>query len=86
MVLTVPWNKIGSCGMILSRDLKSCRPILEISTPSMTILPLEGSTTLNRAWISVDFPLPVLPTIPTFFSPGIVQDTPLSTIGRDGLY
>lgn len=67
-------------------DLRSCKPNLHISTPSIRIRPLAGSTTLKRAWIKVDFPLPVLPTTPIFVFPGKVQVIPLRTIGREGLY
>lgn len=72
-VLTVPSNIAGSCGMMLSLDLKSWSPILQISTSSITMLPSLGSTTLKMACMRVDLPLPVLPTTPTFFLPGNVQ-------------
>lgn len=86
LVLTVPRNKVGSWGIIPSLDLKSCRPILEMCTPSISIHPSKGSTTRKRACTRVDFPLPVLPTIPIFFCPGKTQVTPLRTIGAAGSY
>lgn len=71
---------------MLSLDLRSCSPIRLISTPSITIFPSDGSTTLNRDWMSVDLPLPVLPTTPTLFPPGKLQLTPFKIMGRAGPY
>lgn len=84
--LIVPSNKMGSWGMILRRLRRSWTPIVEISILSITIRPLDGSTKRNSAWIKVDLPLPVLPTIPIFFPPGKQQVTPRSTKGRFSLY
>ena len=83
---TVPSNIVGSCGMMLSLDRKSWRPILQISTSSITIVPSLGSTMRKRACINVDFPLPVRPTTPTFFLPGIVQVMFFKTDGRCSAY
>lgn len=80
--LTVPSNKAGSCGIMLSLDLKSWRPILHMSTLSIIMLPSLGSTILKMACMSVDFPLPVRPTTPTFFLPGNVQVMFFNTDGR----
>uniref|UniRef100_A0A0A9FR13 Uncharacterized protein n=1 Tax=Arundo donax TaxID=35708 RepID=A0A0A9FR13_ARUDO len=77
---------IGSCGMMLSLPRKSCSPILQMSTLSISIVPSLGSTIRKRAWIKVDFPLPVRPTIPTFFLPGIVHDMFFKTEGRCSAY
>lgn len=63
-------------------DLKSWRPILHISILSIIMLPSRGSTTRKMACMRVDFPLPVLPTTPTFFFPGIVQVIFFRTDGR----
>jgi hypothetical protein len=84
--LTVPSNMVGSCGMMLSLPRKSCNPILLRSTLSISIVPTLGSTIRKSAWIKVDFPLPVRPTIPTFFRPGIVHDIFLKTDGRWSAY
>ena len=46
------------------RDLRSCSPIIDISTPSICILPFAASIILNNARVKDDFPAPVLPTIP----------------------
>jgi len=51
--------------MMLSFFLKSLRPIEDMSSPSIRIVPLAGSIKRNKALIIVDFPLPVLPTTPT---------------------
>jgi len=57
-----------------------------MSIPSTIILPPTGSTRRNKAPIRVDFPLPVLPTIPILFPPLKVQLIPCSTSGALGLY
>merc|ERR1719234_2557741 len=62
----LPENRVGSCGMIVSLALRSCRPMVVISLPSMGTLPLVGSIILNSARLRLDFPAPVLPTMPTF--------------------
>ena len=55
-----------TCGMIVIRDLRSCRPRDEVLTPSMIIDPPAGSMIRNRAKVKDDLPAPVLPTIPTY--------------------
>lgn len=72
--------------MMLSLPLRSWRPILHMSTPSMSILPSLGSTMRNMAWIKVDFPLPVLPTTPTLLFPGNVHVMFFKTDGRCSAY
>jgi hypothetical protein len=57
-----------------------------MSTLSISIVPSLGSTILKSAWIKVDFPLPVRPTMPTFFLAGIVHDMFLKTDGRCSAY
>lgn len=61
-------NKINeceqsTCGIIEIFSLRSCKPIVEMSTPSIIIDPSKYAS-LNRPWIIDDFPAPVLPTIP----------------------
>ena len=85
-VLIVPSKRTGSWGIIPNRFLKSWRPIVEISTLSIHIWPLAGSTSRNNARISVDFPLPVRPTTPTFSPPSMVKFTPFKTKGVVGRY
>ena len=53
-----------TCGMIVIFDLRSWSPIVEISIPSITMLPFAFSRILNNAIVKDDFPAPVLPTIP----------------------
>lgn len=86
LLLTVPSNRVGSCGIMLNLDLKSCKPNLQMFTPSIIMLPSDGSITLKSAWMRVDLPLPVRPTTPIFFFPRNVQVTPFRIIGRLGLY
>ena len=86
LLLTVPSNIVGSCGMMLSLDLRSCSPMVQMSTQSTSIWPIVGSTIRKRACIRVDLPLPVLPTIPVFMAPGKVTVRPFRTNGRCGAY
>lgn len=86
LLLMVPSKRTGSWGMIPNRDLRSWSPKVQMSTPSMIILPSEGSTILNSAWISVDFPLPVLPTTPIFSPPCMLIVMPFNTRGVLCLY
>lgn len=37
LVLTVPSNMVGSCGMMLSLDLRSCSPMVQMSILSTSI-------------------------------------------------
>ena len=57
----VPENRMGSWGIIDILLLKVLRPIFEISTPSMMILPSLISTSLNNAVTRELLPAPVLP-------------------------
>ncbi len=43
LFLKVPSNIVESCRMMVSLDLRSCRPTFKISIPSITILPPTGS-------------------------------------------
>lgn len=70
---TVPSNITGCCGTMLSLERSSWSCILQMSTSSINIFPFLGSTTRNRACTKVDFPLPLFPTMPTFFLPGMVH-------------
>ncbi len=55
-----------TCGIIVSLDLRSCRPIFSVMTSSMTMLPAAASMIRNRPKVMDDLPAPVLPTIPTY--------------------
>jgi len=79
-------KRVGSWGIMPKLDLKSWRPIDDMSIPSTIIFPPTGSTRRNKAPIRVDFPLPVLPTIPILCPPSKVQLIPCSTSGALGLY
>lgn len=59
-----PEKRTGSWGMMEIRERRTSSPTLAISTPSIEIDPLEASTILKMAVVSVDLPAPVLPTIP----------------------
>ena len=57
------WDK-RTWGIIDKHFLRSCRPMVEMSTPSIRIFPPAASINLNRPRVNDDFPAPVLPTIP----------------------
>jgi len=48
------------------RDLRSCNPMVEVSSPSMLMLPPAGSMMRNKLNVRELFPAPVRPTMPTF--------------------
>jgi hypothetical protein len=66
--------------------LKVYKLILEISTPSIVIIPFSNSISLDRVNPSVVLPEPVLPTIPIFFPAGISKAKFLITRSVCGLY
>lgn len=86
LLLTVPSKRTGSWGIIPNRDRRSWSPSAQISMPSIIIFPADGSTSLNKTWINVDFPLPVRPTTPIFSPPWMLRVMPLSTKGVFGRY
>ena len=51
-------------GMMAMLVRRSLRPILAMSTPSMTMLPPQSSCSLNRQLMSELLPAPVRPTTP----------------------
>ena len=69
--LKVPSINFGSWGIKDILSLNNFKSILDISTSSINIFPLEASKIRNNAKHKVVFPLPVLPTIP-IFSPGFI--------------
>ena len=54
-----------TCGSTVSRERKSCNPRDVMSSPSMVIVPEDGSNKRKRAKVKDDLPAPVLPTMPT---------------------
>lgn len=48
------------------RDRNVCSPKVEISIPSIEILPPADSMILNKLNVRDDFPAPVRPTMPTW--------------------
>lgn len=63
MYLTEDENNTGSCGIMEIFDLRSFNLTLAVSISSISIVPSTGAS-LNIADIKVDFPAPVLPTMP----------------------
>lgn len=54
-----------TCGRIVIFSLSSCSSNLEISTPSIRMVPEVASISLNSDNTSDDLPAPVRPTMPT---------------------
>lgn len=54
-----------TCGIIVSFDLKLCKPIFVISMSSIKMVPETGSIILNKERVMEDFPAPVRPMTPT---------------------
>ena len=79
IVLAFSWTNLLS---ISSQSLSSLEEVM----PSTMIVPPAGSTRRNKAPMRVDFPLPVLPTIPILCPPSNVHVMPLSTRGEPVLY
>lgn len=52
----VPEKRTGSCGMMARRVRRSWSLILEMSIPSMVMLPLRALRKRKRARERVDFP------------------------------
>ena len=84
--LRVPVNSVGSCGMMVTFLLSYSSEISLMFSPSISIEPPQISTILVKARLRVDFPAPVLPTIPTFSPAPILTESPLSTSSVFGLY
>ena len=84
--LNVFSNKTGSCGITVSRSLRSDKPMLDISIPSILIHPLKLSIILHNTSPKVDFPAPVLPTMPILLPDFILRLIESRTISVSGLY
>mmetsp|Transcript_14016 Transcript_14016/g.47319 ORF Transcript_14016/g.47319 Transcript_14016/m.47319 type:complete len:336 (+) Transcript_14016:336-1343(+) len=81
-----PLKRVGLCGTMASAPRSSSSPRAWVSTPSMRMLPPQGSTTRNSAAVRELLPAPVRPTMPTR-SPGRAsKHTPRSTTLLVGEY
>ncbi len=83
---SVPVNRTGSCGIIVSFLRSLCRPTFLISTLSIKIAPWLDSRIRNRPSVRELFPVPVRPTIPIFSPGSITQERSLSTKSRSSRY
>ena len=86
LLLKVPEKITGSCGMMVSLDLRVCRPRPAISTLSIKTFPSAASTILKKASVRDDFPAPVRPTTPIFSPPETLKFSPLRTRSSPSLY
>ncbi len=90
--LMFPVNKVGSCGIIVTLCLRLCKPTYAMFSWSKTIYPRVPSSffasykILKNPKVIVDFPLPVLPTIPIFALESMSNEMFLITVGSSGLY
>ena len=73
-------NELFTWGSIVIFRLSSCKPIVVVVIPSITIEPSAGSIILNRACVRDDLPAPVLPTIPTCSYKKVTKYSPKSII------
>ena len=73
MMQSKPKLKISTCGMIVSLVIRSCRPMSDTLTPSMTIRPSAASMIRKSASVKDDFPAPVRPTTPIYGIRRMVQ-------------
>lgn len=69
-------------GMMVRFWRRSWRPIVDISTLSMMIVPSAASSTRKRQLVREDFPAPVRPTTPTCGSRSLDQLTGLKKTGQ----
>mmetsp|Transcript_119214 Transcript_119214/g.344841 ORF Transcript_119214/g.344841 Transcript_119214/m.344841 type:complete len:201 (-) Transcript_119214:1183-1785(-) len=77
-----PVKPTGSCGMIARRRLKTWRPRVEVSTPSMKMQPPSKGHIRKSACNNELFPAPVRPTTPKLVPPGTAKEMPFRTDGR----
>ena len=66
LLLMVPVSMTGSCGIIAILDRRFVKDMVEVSTPSMIILPSDGSIMRSKDISNVVLPEPDLPTIAIF--------------------
>ncbi|KAH3683180.1 hypothetical protein WICPIJ_005849 [Wickerhamomyces pijperi] len=66
--------------------LKFFNPMDVTSMPSILMYPVSGSRNLNKAVMMVDFPAPVLPTIPILLFGSTSKETFLMTFGKWAAY
>ena len=78
--LIVPSTNLGSCGEYIKFLRYHFSANCPTSISSMKNLPLVKSKIPDNAFMSVDFPDPLLPTI-TAISPGLILRFKLSKIG-----
>ena len=82
----VPSNMAASYIISVMLDLSYYRLRFWISTPSIIILPSVGSSILSIVSVIVDFPAPVLPTIPILWFGLILKLKFYRTKGKDYRY
>mmetsp|Transcript_3292 Transcript_3292/g.10314 ORF Transcript_3292/g.10314 Transcript_3292/m.10314 type:complete len:293 (+) Transcript_3292:286-1164(+) len=78
---SVVLNSTGSCGTMAMRERRSCRPMAEMSSPSMNTERAPGSTRRQMATMRLLLPAPVRPTTPIFSPARTSKVSPLSTSG-----
>ena len=82
----MPFKRVGSCGIIVTRSRNVSSGTRDMSMPSIRITPLSVSKRRLRAIETVDLPAPVLPTMPTLSPPLTKKLSPLITCSVVGRY
>ena len=82
LLRTVPEKRTGSWGMIARRERRAWRFMVEMSSPSMWILPSLASRKRKSASVRLDFPAPVRPTTPMRSLRSMLKERPFKTGGR----
>ena len=84
--LIVPLNKVESYIIIVIDSLTYYKESVEISIPSIQIVPDAASNILSKVKVIVDLPAPVLPTTPIFSFYYILTETFYNAKGSPSLY
>jgi hypothetical protein len=85
--LTVPLNRKGVWGMTDRFRRSVCSPMASALCLSISYTDFSsGSTILKMAWMSDDFPAPVLPTIPTLSPSLMFREISFKMRGSSGRY
>lgn len=79
-------KNIPRINTLTTLDRKSCIPIVDMSRPSILIVPLTGSTKRMILIARVDLPLPVRPNIPIRSFALAVKEIPRMIVGKSGAY
>mmetsp|Transcript_1424 Transcript_1424/g.4901 ORF Transcript_1424/g.4901 Transcript_1424/m.4901 type:complete len:257 (+) Transcript_1424:124-894(+) len=83
---SVAEKRKGVCAMLVKAGRRSCRPMVDRSTPSMSTRPELGSRRRKSTERRELLPAPVLPQMPTRLPASMVQLSPRSVGSRSARY